>query len=412
MLAKLRAPGAPWEDVTYSERTYLDTTLSIPDGTTDAPAYAFDDDALILTSHVELLERVIDTHRGTTQSLATGASFQETEAELPEGRLMLAFIDTGSLQAELEDAFATGAAASIGGLGDLRAVDGVGISMSAEPNGVAFDVVASFDAANLTGSLREQVMAPDHENVLLPSVPEDAWGVFGAQHLQFGIQEAIDELESQDPGIAADLRDIGLTGGNGLLDLLTGDIAVSVSPDETTTVGGALLLRVSDDDAAGTAVERVATSAAGLGVSDLRPEDVPQLEWRSRTGADGTEITYLTELPIAYALRDGMLVIGSSVEQVDDVLAAENDGSLIDDPAYLRGIRGVPATDMLFYLDVGRVVTSIEEALPVEERASFREDVGADLRAVRSVAFGMDANETRQRSRMFVAVDVDDEVTS
>ncbi len=407
MLAKLRAPGAPWDDVEWTEREYLGTTLSIPQGPAgDAPSYAFDDEALILTSDPGLLERVIDTHRGSIQSIASAASFQDAEAELPDGRLMLAFLDTASLQDAIEDLAGVGAATSVGGLGDLSAVRGIGMSISAESDGVALDVVTSYDAANLTGVLREQVMAPTRPNPLLDSVPADAWGLLAAQHLEIGLEEAVRELETQDPSVASDLRDLGLTGTGGVLDLLTGDMAVAASPDRTTTVGGALLLSVDDPDEARDAVERFAT-----GVTDLLSADAggaADLRWDTRTHPDGTSISYARDSFVAYAVRGDVLVIGTSVEQIEGVLDAGTDGSLTDDPAYLAGIDGVPTTDGVFYLDVSRVVNSIRDALPPEERNSFDEEVGSDLRTIRSVAFGVDMNEERQLFRMFVAIPPDD----
>jgi hypothetical protein len=114
MFAKLQAPGAPWEDVAWTEREYLGTTLSIPEDLEgDAPSYAFDDDVLILASDPDMVERVIDTHRGSMQSIATAASFQDAESELPDGRLMLAFVDTASLQDEIEQAVAAEAVTAV-----------------------------------------------------------------------------------------------------------------------------------------------------------------------------------------------------------------------------------------------------------------------------------------------------------
>jgi hypothetical protein len=411
MLAKLRVPGAPWADVVWTEREYLGTTLTIPEAAAGtAPAYAFDDDVLILTSEPSLLEDVIDTHRGTTGSIATAATFQEAEADLPEDRLLFAFVDTASLRDDLEQAVGAEAVTSLGGLGDLEAVDGIGLTLSAVSEGVALDVVASYDAAALTGALREQVTAPDHENLLLQAVPKDAWGLFGAQHLDIAIREAVAQIEADDPAVAADLRDAGITGTGGLLDVLTGDLAIAVAPDETTSVGGALLASVDDGAEATDAVERVAATLVELTSSEglLRGA----LRWSTTTAEDGTQISYLPDGFVAYALRGDMLVVGTSVEQVEGVLTAEVDGALTDDPAFVAGTDGVPANDSLFYVDIGRVLRSIREALPAEERDAFDEDVGRDLRTLRSVAFGVDMNESRQHVRMLATIGADDGSTS
>jgi hypothetical protein len=406
MLAKLRAPGSPWEDAAWSEREHEGVTLSIAEEGSDVPSYAFDADALIMTSDPALLERVIDTERGTRGSIASASSFVDAEAELPDGRLMVGYVDMASIidgvrdviGADLDDVPAED-------LADLEAIRGVAMSLSAEPDGVAFDLIASYDPGKLSGALREQVMAPDGENELLGSVPSEAWGVFGAQHLDLGIRDAIEQLEAEDPAFAADLREAGLTGTGGLLDVLSGDLAILAAPDDTTTVGGALLLGVSDEGASRDAVERVAETVASMVASDAPAGTSPtSLVWTSQTHDDGTAIRWARDLPVAYAIRDRTLVIGTSVEQVEGVLDAASEGSLIDDPAYERGMKGVPASDVSFFVDVGRVLESIREALPAEERDAFNEEVGQELRAIRSVAFGVDMTETRQRFRLFVAI--------
>ena len=408
MLAKLGVPGAAWDGVEWTERDHLGVTLSIPSRREgEVPAYAFDDDAIILASHVEMLERVIDTHRDTLPSISSSASFQEAEASLPDGRVLFAFIDTASLHDEIDDALAAEAVTSVGGLGDLSAVKGIGISVSAESDGIALDVVSAYDAANLTGALRDQVTAPDGENPLLGSIPADAWGVAAARHFQYGLEEAARELERADPAVASDLEAMGLTGPEGLLGLLGGDMAIALMPDDTTTVGGALLLTVDDEDAARAAAETLAE-----GLSDtMRSGGGGRLRWEERTHADGTRISVLRDGSVAYAVRDDVLVVGTSVEQVIDVLDVRSDGSITGDPAFVRGIEGVPTTDGVFYVDVARIVNSIHDALPPEERDDFDRDLGPDLRKIRSVAFGVDMDQARQRFRMFVAIPEQGEVT-
>ena len=414
MLAKLRTPGSPWEDAAWTEREHEGVTLSIADEAGDVPSYAFDEDALILTSDPGLLERVIDTQRGTLGSIATASSFVDAEAELPDGRLMVGFVDMTSIVQGLEDAIGADLdEAASEGLTDLEAIRGIAMSLSAEPDGVALDVVASYDPGKLTGALREQVMAPDHPNELLPSVPQDAWGLFGAQHLDLGIRDAVEQLEADDPALAADLREAGLTGSGGLLDLLTGDLAAFASPDDATTVGGAVLLGITDEDATREAVERLAQTVEDTAFADAPPGSTAgSLEWTSETHDDGTTIRSVRDLPIAYAIRDRTLVVGSSVEQIEGVLDAASEGALVDSPVYGAGMEGVPDTDMSFFVDVGRVLETIRESLPAEERDAFNEDVGQDLRAIRSVAFGVDMNETRQRFRLFVAIPSADDATA
>jgi hypothetical protein len=407
MLAKLQAPGAPWEGAEWHEREHLGVTLTVPDGDVPGlPAYAFDDDVLIVASEPRLIERILDTHHELRPSVRTNVSYQESQAELPGSALLTAFVDVGSLADAVDPTAAAGAASSISGLGDMQAVRSIGIALTAEPDGLALDVVASFDAANLTGALREQLEAEDHTNALLRSIPARTWGVLAAEHVDLGIEAALDELRDQDPGALDDLDDAGLTGPDGLLDLLTGDMAVAVAPGRQMPVGGAMLVGVTDQNAARQAVERLAAAIAEQIAGRARRADISG--WERTAHPDGTTITFAPRAPIAFALRDDVLILGTSVEQVAGVLDTSPTDSLAADPAFERGTSGVPTTDALFYADIGRVITSIRDALPAEDRAEWDPELARDLRTVRSIAFGVDANTDREWIRMFLAIPGED----
>src|SRR5688572_27910501 len=137
MIAKLRAPGAPRVDASWVERQYQEVILPVPqDADGEVPSYAFDEDALIMASDPALLEHVIDTQRGTRQSIATATSFVDAEAGLPDARLMVGFIDMASFVEGVEDALgADMAGEAADDLAALDAIRGVGMSVSAEPTG-------------------------------------------------------------------------------------------------------------------------------------------------------------------------------------------------------------------------------------------------------------------------------------
>jgi hypothetical protein len=411
MLAKLQAPEAPWDGAEWMEREHLGVTVTVPtDDVPGLPSYAFDDDVLIVASEPRLIERILDTHHRLRPSVRTNVSFQESQAELPDSTLASAFVNVASLTDAIEPSATAGAASSIGGLGDLQAVRSIGIALTAEPNGLALDVVASFDAANLTGALREQVEAEDHENVLLRSVPPRAWGVLAAEHVDLGIEAALDELRDRDPQALDDLDGAGLTGPDGLVELLTGDVAVAVAPDGDTPVGGAMLVGITDENAARSAVERLAATIAEQVAAPPRRADVSG--WQRIAHTDGTTITFAPQAPIAFALRDDVLILGTSVDQVAGVLDTSPAASLAADPAFERGTSGVPQTDALFYVDVGRVITSIRDALPPEERDGWDPELARALRTVRSIAFGVDANTDREWIRLFAAIPGEDAVSA
>ncbi len=414
MLAKLGAPGAPWDGITWTERDYEGAILHIPDRDA-AAAYAFDGDALVFASDEGFLENVIDTTRGTLQHIGTTPSFQEAEAALPDGRLFIAYVNAEALVDAVSDQLAplgAGSVTSLSGLGDLEGVRGVALSIAAEPHGIAVDVVAAYDPAVLSGPLREQAIAPDRENELVSMVPGDAWGVYAVQHVDLAIDAFAEELQAQEPGAAGELDALGLTGPGGFLEHVTGDLAIEMAPGDAIGVGGALLVGVDDDAAARDALDilmiRIVPGTADVSVTASgRVRDRERhADWRDEE-YQGTTITYAaaSEIPIAYAVRDGVAVIGTTPEQVAAVLdAASTDEGLVETPTFIRGIEGVPAADGLLFVDMGRVVASIRDLMSSEERAEFDEEVAPDLGAIRSVAMGLDVDEEGQRTRLFVAI--------
>ena len=69
------------------------------------------------------------------------------------------------------------------GLDQLRAIRGVGATLSAHPDGLAFDVAVRMDPSELDGATRLQLDQPVGENGMLGFVPADAYVVATQQGL-------------------------------------------------------------------------------------------------------------------------------------------------------------------------------------------------------------------------------------
>lgn len=403
MIAKLSSPGGAWDGVRWNPTPHRGVTVEVPsDGPADVPTYAYDGDVLVIASDPGFVRRIIDTHQGVAPSIETVASYQEAEAELPASRLVTAFVDTTALGGDLQPA--AGTVTALGGLGDLGAVRSIGMSVAVEADGIALDMVASYDAASLTGPLLDQVSAEDHDNTLLDMVPADAWGVFAGQHFDLSLGAAIDEIQVSDPATARDLQQAGISGDGGLIELMTGDLAVALSPDDRTTVGWALLVGISEDAATASAVERAALGIAELLGGDGRGTGAEVVAWDELGGPGGVVIRAARELPVAYALDGGVLVVGTSVDQVGRVLATGDDTSSADRAPFARATAELRATDALFYVELRRVLDSIRDGLRPSDRQRFDEELGDELRAIRSISFGIDADPDRERIRVFVEI--------
>jgi hypothetical protein len=125
-------------------------------------AVALVDDVMVLSSSASVIDDVIGTAPG--DSLAASPRFRETMAQLPEDHLAMVYMDVHQLFLSLEE-FATqmGVAQSQLDLGDADALEGMGVTFSAEPNGLAIDVYQGVDASKLSDEARA-ALGSDHAN--------------------------------------------------------------------------------------------------------------------------------------------------------------------------------------------------------------------------------------------------------
>jgi hypothetical protein len=294
----------------------------------------------------------------------------------------------------------------------VRAVAG---SLSAEPDGIALDVSASYDPAKLSEETRAQVAAPDAPNRLLQMVPADALAVYGLKHLDLAVDSFVTQLEQTDPRAVQEITKAGFAGDGGLVSHLTGDLAFEAGPKASGAgVGGALMVGVDDADAARRAIESLTTMAYGSvqataeGMASSGPLVSPD-EWKPTwKAADyrGIEIRTLT-LPydggsgISYAIFDGAAVIGASADDVRHVIDTAQDGPAFDLAASLGS---VPTSDGFLYLDPAGIGKAIRAALPPEGQATYDKEVKPKLDPVQAVEFGAESDETHTHIRFFVSI--------
>jgi hypothetical protein len=126
---------------------------------------------------------------------------------------------------------------------------------------------------------------------------------------------------------------------------------------------GQILLRPEDPDAAEAALGRVAERLVEAGAATERTEDGP-----------GAEITVLT-IPqvgeLAYALGDGIIIIGLGVEDVSAALQAHADGqALAVNDRYVKTfeVAGARAGNEAF-VDVGAIMDLVGPTLDLPDDA-------------------------------------------
>jgi len=402
-------------------REYRGVTLHVFGSGSSLVSYAIVDHVVVISNHAIGLTRVIDVSKGTTPDLADDRDFQDTVSTLPAGKLGLVYVNPTELvsQALSESGLGT-AAGSTPGLETVRALRGIGMSLSAQPDGLAFDLTVRLDPSKLDPATRGQLDESVHENATLSFVPADSYAVATQQGLDTTLKQVLDQPLSTPPGERLRQR----LGVDDALSALTGDMAFEVGPGSgATPVGGALVLGVNDPSAVQHTLDGLADLALAsqqrarafspLPGGDDRSREQPtqlglvqpktRVAWRTTT-YQGTTIRYLVDpslsgsgfLP-AYAVVDGAAMIGSSPAEIRKLIdVTDGQPSIMSSSTYTRALARVPRGGTSFYLDVTGIVSRFASALPPS--------VKANLEPITSVATGGTNSSSRVTQRLFIEI--------
>jgi hypothetical protein len=424
--------------------TYDGVEIStVKGGGTFGGAYAIVDDVVVIASDETTVKRAIDTAHGTVPNLGSSQTYTDTLAGLPEGKLGVAYVNVKGLVDQFGSDTAASAALGAGGLGNLEAIESVGISLTAESDGIAVDATTNYDPTKLTTEQRDVLAAPDHENATMAFVPADAFAVAAAEHVDSGLQSTLDQLEQQTPDATAAIDEAGI---RDLIAAMTGDLALEVGPGTDGPVSGALLLGTDDQAGMQTFLDSIGTLAsqqlAGIGAGTAVPDDLlSQMEACQGTakqiarcqqelirGLDlggkpeavplvkeeyhGVTITSFdipalrsTGFQPAYAVLDGAGVVASAPEEIHRLIDTKASGEDVrTSPVFISATAKVPTVEGVFFLDVQAIADTVRENLPPTEQATYDQDVAPNLAPVTAFVVGSESDEQHQTVRMFLQI--------
>ena len=402
--AGLESQGASFH---VSDHDGVEITVS---ASPEHPSFAIVDGVVVLGSDEGAVSAVIDTAHGGS-AIADDPAFQRVSGALPQSRLGIAFVNTGQLLGTFGDAL--GAAGLTTGVTSLDALDGAGISVSAEPEGLALDTVMMYDDTKLSDVQRRTLSAADHPNRLIDLIPDDALGMYAVEHLDAAITDQVYRISSSDPQADEEFRRLGLTGPGGLLSQLTGDVAAAASPEAgPIPVGGVLMFGTKDPDATSKWLDTTLQSLPlGVGGASCSFEGTCRVSRESVRWVteeySGIPVTYASDaaLPVAYAVIGDVAVLGSSRSQVEYVIDVQRGGGAISgDPRFTSATASVPTDDGVLYLDVPAIVAVVRGQFPPAEAASFDNQVGEALKPIEAVVAGTKNEPDLQRTRLFIRI--------
>lgn len=332
--------------LTFAAETHAGVDLRVADGN----AYAFVDDMLVIGETPDALRAVIDAGGGD-ESLADRAEFREAMDRVPDDHLASVFVDlhaaAGRLGAAEEAAGSFGAvgAALVAEQDGLRLSGGLGIDLEAASPSARDRHAMGTEPSSLAEWMPDgtiaSVVAFGLEQTLT-DVEDGLAGVDGADDV-VGMLDTIRALAAFGFGIDVDAD---------LLPLLGREVGIAVTGVAADAPSGLLLLRPDDATIARDTLDDLAERMAGMG---------GESEVATRDGVEITTVAIPDTATIAYAIVDGIVIIGLGADDVGAAIVAHRSGAVLArTPAYERTfeVAGARAGTEAF-ADIGSLIEAL-----------------------------------------------------
>jgi hypothetical protein len=394
------------------------------------------------------VKRAIDTAHGTLANLGDSQTYLDTLAGLPDGKLGVAFVNVRGLVDQFGSDTAASAALGAGGVAGLDAIDSVGMSVSAQSDGVAIDLTTNYDSSKLTAEQRDMLTAPDHDNTAMAFVPADAFAVVGGEQADTGLQALLDAIEQQTPDASAAIDQAGI---RDFIAAMNGDIAIEVGPGTDGPVSGAFLIGTDDAAAMQSFLDNVGVLASQALSSQTSTAAVPddlvsqmqactgtsrqiakcQRELLNAYYAGGTPTSASDEVPgpsteeyqgvtitffdvpelaasgltPAYAVVDGAGVVATSPQEIHQLIDTQASGTDVRTaPVYTSATASVPTAESVFFLDIQAIADTVRTNLPPDAQAAYDQEVAPNLAPLKAFVVGGESDEQHQTIRVFLQI--------
>ena len=306
-------------EITFTEETFRGHALMTSEGT----SYALLDDLLVVASTPERLRASLDADRDVAPSLADSQAFTAAMRDVASDHL-------ASLYVDLPRAVGLAEGRQLGGFGTAV------LALTADADGLHIGGTAAFNADTASGSARAAFALGTTRSTLAEWMPRTT----SAEVILFGAARSFEDLEASLEGETAfapamdalnQLRGIaalglGINFNRDLLPLFDGEGAVALQSLDADGFHGQLLLRPSDAAAAQAALDRMRSSLADRG---------SEVTTRQVAGTSLTTVAVPQIGSVAYALVDGVVILGLDPADVAAALEAHDTGeTLASDDRY------------------------------------------------------------------------------
>ena len=379
-LRQKSGPNAHWTTSTFDGVTLQN--LAGLDGAT----FAVTNHALIVGDTANAVHQVIETAQGKHAALASNASYTKAAGEVPNDHIGFAFVDLGGIVAKMPRG--SGQLLPQQALDALQGYRGAAAALVAQSNGLSVSAVEDFDPSKLSADQRSQIAQAGHVNGSLAFMPRTAYAAGMLTGLKQALQGALSTVGS---GFGIDigslLQQFGITGPGGIVDHLSGDGGIELTPDSSPALpGGAIVI--------GTDSEAAAQRFVGTLVQMLCSEDcTPSISTQNDGGATISTLTFPSDFESAYqpswSVYKGWIIIGSSAQQIKAAVDADRGGAtLATNPDYVAVMSQVGASNNgSMFIDIQPLLSVIRATLSPDDQSNFDRDIAPNLKPFK--AFGV-----------------------
>ncbi len=384
-------------------------------------AFALVQSYVVFASDTPTINAMIDRGADGKGTLEDNARFTGVMNNLPKEAIAYTFVDGPALDTLLSSAMQEPLNELPGAqrdqlekqLSNLKALQGMGLSLSVDPEGLQFDTAANFDTAKLDADMKAQIddakTPADAERLKnisnramalvtfrIPATFKEQ--VMKAIKAQDGGEQALEEMEQQ----------TGLNLEHDVLDWLVGDVSLVVLPGEklgdvTLPATGYLAIKPKDKGAAEASIKKIGDVLQQMGQGQgiaFEDQTIGDVSWHVVSEPESQQVFG------GYGFAKDELVIAFGKGSLES--AGGKDAPITDEPNFKL------VTDKLAKPNAGVVYVNVTNAVELvdqlgvgnedsPEQVEFRKDI-KPIKAIGLAAEpGLDPNGVA-RGRMFIYI--------
>jgi hypothetical protein len=392
-LVKFRDYMEEENDYNFSEEEYDRVTYyyAEPESEWDRPpVFGRINNYVVITTDQDMMEDTIDAVHGKRDSLAEDKEYSRVLQALPRGAVAYAvYPDFGDTMRQGVESSYTELPAEAAD--QIEAIQGMGMAVSLDKEGVKVDIVVTFDPKKLSDEALKLMQSRRGDERILEYVPADALGFFSGYDLGTTWRNAYATLE-QDEDFAQQLEDLGdqlgMTIDGELLSWTTGGFALAiVEAQGDIPIGGYGVLSVSDQEEADKVVNDLADALAEQSNVEFDTEDFNDVELQV------VRDPYTDELVAGYGFFDKVLLVAYGEDAMN--LATDRGEAVTKNKNFQRVRAHLPQSNGYLYINVESALQFALDQMDGYTRDSFEESTLPYLEPIKGIGMAGGATDTR-----------------